>query len=190
MVVRPSVRGASRHLVIAFALATALGGAVPAMGLHLLPTLATAGTVYAAEQLVPADLATSAELGMLELVNADRLANGLDVLELDLQLASVARWRSQDMAGAGYFSHNIGDVPGHLVFDVLRAEGVTYRVAGENLARTSGRADQTGGAEAALMASPTHRANILRPEFTHLGVGVAIALDGSVVYTQLFKSAW
>ena len=70
-----------------------------------------------------------------------------------------------------------------------------YRVAGENVARIYGDAGSPGGAEetaaqaeVALMASPTHRANILHPDYTHLGVGVAD--DGRVIYTQLFKMAW
>jgi hypothetical protein len=39
------------------------------------------------------------------------------------------------------------------------------------------------------MASPMHRANIVRPDYTHLGVGVAVTADGRVIYTQLFKAA-
>ena len=134
---------------------------------------------------------TAAELQLIDLLNADRSAAGLPPLAADPRLMDVARWRSEDMAALAYFSHDVGNVPGRVVFDVLRAQGVRYRAAGENLARTSGSAEHTAAvAEAALMESPTHRANILRPDYTHLGVGVAIAPDGRVLYTQLFKTAW
>jgi len=155
------------------------------------PLLSLARTAYAAAPLAPAEVVLAFESQMLDLVNADRVANGLASLEFDPMLATVARWRSEDMATADYFGHDIGNVPGRRVFEVLRSKGVTYRAAGENLARLYiDTVESATVAEAALMNSPTHRANILQSGFTHLGVGVAVAHDGRVVYTQLFKTAW
>jgi uncharacterized protein YkwD len=128
------------------------------------------------------------EARMFDLVNGDRAAKGLVPLQHDPELASVARWRSEDMALRGYFSHDIG---GYQVFSVLREMGISYRVAGENLAFNTYSAEMTvEAAEQALMQSPTHRDNLLRTDFTHLGVGVAIGADGRYLYTQLFTREW
>ena len=128
------------------------------------------------------------EMAVFHLVNADRAASGLAPLSLDPSLVAIARWRSADMAALGYFGHAIGGVSGDFVFRVLDEQSVTYRVAGENLARTYAPLDESAAlVEVALMESPTHRANILLPDFTHLGVGVATAPDGRTLYTQLFR---
>ena len=187
----------------ALALVAALGGSgalhnpsasSPSTSLSLLPNV---GTAHAAVLAEAADVTLSSASHMTRLVNADRAAHGLTPLQFDQGLRAFAQWRSEDMAEADYFSHDIGNVPGRQIFDVLRSGGVTYRAAGENLARvyrgpggTADAGDTAAQAELALMASPTHRANILYPDYTHLGVGVAIAGDGRVLYTQLFKTAW
>ena len=155
------------------------------------------GAAHAARLDEPADVTLLPAAVMTRLVNGDRAAHGLTALQFDQGLRTFAQWRSEDMAAANYFSHDVGNVRGRQIFDVLRAGGVTYRAAGENLARlytdaSDPRAagDSAALAEVALMASPTHRANILYPGYTHLGVGVAVASDGRVIYTQLFKTAW
>lgn len=136
----------------------------------------------------PADAVPSLETRFIELLNADRQAHGLEPLEPDSELASVARWRSEDMAERDYFSHDIG---GYMVFQVLKDKGIDYRVAGENLAYNTHDANETAvAAQRALMNSPTHRDNILRPDYSHVGVGVAIGPDGKYLFTQLFKAAW
>lgn len=92
------------------------------------------------------------------------------------------------MAARNYFSHDIG---GYQVFQVLRDWGISYRVAGENLAYNYFGPDAAAAqAEWALMESPGHRANILRPDFTHVGMGVAVAADGRYLFTQLFRKEW
>jgi uncharacterized protein YkwD len=76
--------------------------------------------------------------------------------------------------------HDAGD--GDLVARAS-ARGVTAPVLGENVAR----ARSVALAYRALHASPSHRANLLRADYTHLGVGLARAEDGSVVYVcQIF----
>jgi uncharacterized protein YkwD len=52
--------------------------------------------------------------------------------------------------------------------DRLEAAGITYVVAGENLALAATATDVHTG----LMGSPGHRENILRPEFRRVGVAV------------------
>lgn len=169
-------RSALAGLALAATLATPLGGFLPRV-------------VHAEEaSFAPGHVTVSHEIALIDLLNADRAANGLPALEFDPGLASVARWRSEDMAARQYFSHDIG---GYQVFQVLRDHGIDYRVAGENLAYNYYSPEETAlRAEKALMESPTHRANILREDYTHVGVGVAVAPDGRFLFTQLFKRAW
>jgi uncharacterized protein YkwD len=147
-------------------------------------------TRVASADVLQAPSPLALEMAVFSLVNADRAAGGLAPLTIDPALVAVARWRSDDMAVQDYFSHDIGGVAGDTVFRVLREQSVTYRTAGENLARTYATPDQSPTLiEAALMDSPTHHANIMYPAYTHLGVGVAIAPDGRTLYTQLFRQA-
>jgi uncharacterized protein YkwD len=141
-------------------------------------------TAHADRLMVPSQVVMEAELQFLGALNADRVAHGLAPLEHDAELSAVARWRSDDMVARDYFSHDIG---GYMVFQILKDRGITYRIAGENLAQTYGPANVVGRTEASLMRSPTHRANILMLDYTNVGVGVALGPNGSYVFTQLFK---
>ena len=170
------VRRAVLASCIAFALCAASGAG------FLLPV-----NLVAIAAPLQASSSDALEMEVFSLVNADRAASGLAPLTIDPSLVAIARWRSEDMAVQGYFSHDISGVAGDYVFRVMREQSVTYRVAGENLARIYASPDQSALVESALMASPTHRANIMRPAYTHVGVGVAIAPDGHTLYTQLFR---
>ena len=92
------------------------------------------------------------------------------------------------MVARNYFSHDIG---GYQVFSVLQDKGIEYRVAGENLAYNyAPPVTAVAEAEVAFMSSPSHRANILRTDYTHIGVGMTIGSGGKVVFTQLFTLGW
>lgn len=106
------------------------------------------------------------EWKVFELTNQERVNNGLQPLQVDYELSRVAREKSRDMAVNRYFSHD-SPVYGS-PFDMMRSYGITYRTAGENIAK-----GQRTPAEVvnAWMNSPGHRANILNPNFTHIGVG-------------------
>lgn len=121
------------------------------------------------------------EARMLDLVNAERSARGLRLLQADPALAEVARAHSRDMFARGYFSHT--NPEGQEAFDRMRQAGLGYRTAGENLAL----AQSLAGAHQGLMDSPGHRANILRPGYGRVGIGV---LDGGrygLMVTQNFR---
>jgi uncharacterized protein YkwD len=119
---------------------------------------------------------------MLEMVNAERAKKRLKPLAADPQLAEVARAHSRDMFARGYFSHVTPE--GKDPFDRMRADDVRFLAAGENLAL----APTLPGAYQLLMNSPGHRANMLRPQFGRLGIGV---LDGGargLMITQDFRN--
>ena len=112
-----------------------------------------------------------AEKKMLELVNRERSRRGLNILEAGIPLRDVGRAHCLDMFNKSYFSHYTPD--GKSPFDRMKAAGVQYLTAGENLAY----APNVEIAHQGLMNSPGHRENILRPEFGKLGVGV---IDGGL----------
>ena len=108
---------------------------------------------------------------MLDLVNQERAAAGLKPLAADPELTEVARRHSADMFARGYFAHDTPE--GRTPFDRMRAANVRFITAGENLAL----APTVQVAHNGLMNSPGHRANILRPEFGRLGIGI---MDGGM----------
>jgi len=106
------------------------------------------------------------ESQVVELTNQERANHGLEPLEIDPQLSEVAEAKSNDMAENGYFSHNSPTYGSP--FDMMHSFGVDYQTAGENIARGQSTAQQVVDG---WMNSPGHRANILSPDFTHIGVG-------------------
>ncbi|HEX7456335.1 MAG TPA: CvpA family protein [Candidatus Nanoarchaeia archaeon] len=119
----------------------------------------------------------ASEKAMFDLVNKERKSRGLKAVIWDDQVRKVARAHCLDMFERGYFSHyspegvppfQQNNIPGR-----FEEAGIEYKAAGENLAY----APSVEVAHQGLMDSPGHRANILRPEFGHLGVGV---IDGGI----------
>jgi len=121
-----------------------------------------------------------AEQQLFELVNEERRAVGLAPLVWDERLVPVARQHSQEMFELGYFSHD-SPVKGS-PFDRIHAAGIDYQKAGENLAY----AQSVTVAHRGLMDSPGHRANILDPAYTRIGIGVVDAGPYGRMFTQLF----
>jgi uncharacterized protein YkwD len=139
----------------------------------------------------PAANATAADDGgfaakMLELVNQQRAAGGVAPLQAADSLARVAQdtrydgcgfpvfGRATDMGTRNYFSHTIAGCGTQSVSNVLAAVGVTTSGSDENIAWMSGTTDPLLAAQRLtndLMASPGHRANIMNPTFTHVGIG-------------------
>jgi len=121
-----------------------------------------------------------AERQLFDLVNEERTQRSLLALVWDQRLVPVARAHSEEMLRLKYFSHD-SPVSGS-PFDRLKAAKITYSRAGENLAY----AQSISVAHRALMDSPGHRENILRPEFTRIGIGVINAGVYGRMVTQLF----
>ena len=111
------------------------------------------------------------EARMLQLVNRERVAVGLQPLAADPELTEVARQHSTDMFARGYFAHDTPE--GRDPFDRMRDAGVRFSTAGENLAL----APTVQVAHTGLMNSPGHRANILHKDFGRVGIGI---MDGGI----------
>jgi uncharacterized protein YkwD len=118
---------------------------------------------------------------LVALVNAARTSAGLPPYRVNPVLMQLAAERAQALARTGLFTH---DIPGlGLPLAMEQAAGLSaWGMGAENLAE----AGSVAQAFALLMASPEHRANILNPYETQIGVGVAPLPSGGVVVSQLF----
>jgi uncharacterized protein YkwD len=122
----------------------------------------------------------AAERQMFDLVNEERANAGVGALVWDDRLVPVARAHSEEMFKLKYFSHR-SPTQG-TPFDRLEAAGITYKNAGENLAY----AQSVTIAHRGLMQSELHRDNILRPEYTRIGIGVISGGPYGRMFTQMF----
>jgi uncharacterized protein YkwD len=126
---------------------------------------------------------------VLRLANEARRRQGLPPLSGDQALAEAARRHSNDMLARGFFSHVNPD--GLSASQRLpRGYAQVLRQSGENIWMGSGQNLRdprylAGTIMSSLMASPGHRQNLLDPQYTHLGVGVA-AWGQEVRATQVF----
>jgi uncharacterized protein YkwD len=132
----------------------------------------------------------TARIGMLDLINAERVGAGSRPLHLDGTLDTIAQWRSRDMIKRNYFSHQI---PGAgTVFDVLNRDHVPFTSAGENIAMNDyitvySLAQTIQKTNTDFMNSPEHRDNILYPRYTDIGIGVAFQHGtGKLILTEVF----
>jgi uncharacterized protein YkwD len=130
---------------------------------------------------LPAD---EAERRMLALVNRDRQAAGLAPLLWDDRVAAVSRGHSEDMRKTKIVAH-ISPTTGSAA-DRVRGAGIKTAMVLENVARAYG----AGEAHTGLMNSPGHRANVLAPQATHIGIGVVLGEEVSgrreMFITQVF----
>lgn len=110
------------------------------------------------------DHETAAEI--FELVNSARIDAGLDPLAWSDALAEVGADHAFEMYLDGYFAH-ISTRTGDLG-DRLTSAGITFSVAGENLALATTVTEVHEG----LMESPGHRANIEGELYDRVGIAV------------------
>ncbi|MEV0185029.1 CAP domain-containing protein [Streptomyces sp. NPDC050625] len=137
-------------------------------------------TALWARPLAAGDLdRTCAEV--VELTNAQRRRAALPPLAVDPLLTAAAQAHSADMVARDFYSHTAPE--GSQPWDRAAAAGSARRTIGENIA-----CGQRSPAEVVegWMNSPGHRANILKPGFTHIGVGFAGGGRAGTYWTQLF----
>ena len=141
--------------------------------------------------LVLSGCLTADEGRAVTLLNQDRAANGgLRALAInDAAITKAQGWaqhlasRSNGVCSSATLSHS----------NLAQGAPAGWRYLGENVACrtvTGSVANAVAPLQAQLMASPGHRANILRPQFTHLGIGIAAVSTGTnrwvVFETQYF----
>jgi len=94
--------------------------------------------------------------------NTARVSAGVAPLTVNAQLSAVAQAWANKLAAAGALSHN----------PALRTQVTDWTVLGENV----GLAGDIPTVQAAFMHSPEHKANILDPRYTQIGVGSATSI--------------
>ena len=110
---------------------------------------------------------------VIRLTNVERSNNGLAPLTSNSMLSQAALAKGNDMLAKGYWAHFAPD--GTSPWTFFLNFGYKYRYAGENLARDFADAGSTVNA---WMNSPTHRENILNPNYQEIGIGV---VEGSLL---------
>ena len=127
--------------------------------------------------VVQADL----EKRVIAMLNEERRRAGLSRLEPAELLGVAARAHSTDMAARGYLDHTSPE--GATAADRVALAGYAFAAVGENIAWGQKDARQV---MTAWMHSRGHKANILSPHYTEVGVGVAATRHGALVWTQNF----
>jgi uncharacterized protein YkwD len=159
------------------ALGTAAAGAA-LVWLYLVPLIGLGPGLTAAMSAQEAEI--------LRLVNDERKRGGAPALKSSPRLVLASRGHSYDMALRNYLGHDgpAGDTPAERV----RGVGVDSAALGENLYldRDPERAKLAARTVKSWLGSVEHRANLLSPDFTTTGVGIARAADGTAYITQDF----
>jgi uncharacterized YkwD family protein/spore coat assembly protein SafA len=122
----------------------------------------------------------SFENQVISLTNQERAKAGIPGLQTDWELSRVARHKSEEMSNLKYFSHTSPKYGSP--FDMMKAFGIQYKTAGENIAQGQSSPDSV---VKSWMNSPGHRQNILSPNYTHIGVGFS---SNGNYWTQQFIS--
>lgn len=119
---------------------------------------------------------------MLQLINEDRQNNGLRPVEWDHTAAQIGRLHAEDMAQLGYFSHwNTNGYGPDMRYAISGGRDVVqenlysywYHFSSGTPAPITNWEQLIQDAQISLMNSPGHRANILDPAHTHVGIGIA-----------------
>lgn len=123
---------------------------------------------------------------VIRLTNVQRTENGLNPLTENTTLDAAALAKGNDMLAKGYWAHFAPD--GTSPWSFFLKFGYKYNYAGENLARDFGDASS---AVTAWMNSPSHRENILNPNYREIGIGVVegnLAGVDTTIIVQFFGS--
>jgi hypothetical protein len=127
---------------------------VAALSLTVTALMGSAAFASSASASPAGDLGTA--------TNTARISAGLAPLTVNAQLSTVAQAWANKLAAAGTLSHN----------PALQTLVTNWTVLGENV----GMAGDVPTVQNAFMHSPEHKANILDPRYTQMGVGSATSI--------------
>lgn len=121
----------------------------------------------------PASASSDPANSLVVATNQARAAAGVSSLSVSGDLVAAATSQARNMAASGLLYHTPG----------LNSEICCWVVLGENV----GEGPSAARLQAAFMASPEHRANILRTSFTQIGVGYALDHRGTLWVSEIFR---
>jgi uncharacterized protein YkwD len=128
------------------------------------------------EASCPAVINSGQAYALVDLVNTERVNQGMAALSVSGQLTSAAEDHSLDMACSNIFSHTGSD--GSSPFDRISAQGFSFSMAAENIYAGSGSYNSAQEAFNGWITSTGHRENMLNPEYTNIGIGYATNSNG------------
>ncbi|MGE5559655.1 MAG: CAP domain-containing protein [Chloroflexota bacterium] len=146
------------------------------VALLLVAILLFAGTA----QAIAADEPDREVVTLLAMINAEREQAGLRPLALSPELNGVAAAHAHDMIDNDFFAHNspTTGTPAHRA----KLAGVSFTKLGENLCGNV----SVDAAHQLLMASPTHKANILDPKYDKVGLAVVHGSKYGLIVVEMF----
>jgi uncharacterized protein YkwD len=110
---------------------------------------------------------------VIALTNAERIKAGLAPLDTSAALMNAAETYTALMAAGDTIGHEVGDTK---LGERITATGYSWSACGENVAAGYNTPESV---VAGWMASEGHRANILNPDYTDIGVGYVYRADGA-----------
>lgn len=131
--------------------------------------------------IMPEETESTYEEEVVRLTNIERANNGLAPLEMDAKLTEIAELKSADMRDNNYFAHTSPTYGSP--FNMMNQFDIRYLVAAENIAAGQRTPEEVVNS---WMNSEGHRANILREEITHIGVGYVEGGSYNTYWTQMF----
>jgi uncharacterized protein YkwD len=124
---------------------------------------------------------------ILSLINSERSKTGLGQLSWDDRLADLARQYSEKMAREHFFEHV--DSEGNDVVARARQNRIRgWSKIGENLFTCDPTDEVAKLSVYGWMHSPSHKENILDPEWRETGIGIAFARNGEIYITEVFAN--
>ena len=144
------------------------------------PLLSTVAAFLVAPALADELKLSEDEKAVIELTNAERKKADLPPLTPNPKLFAAARAHAANMAKQGKMEHILD---GKNPYERIKEAGYKFRVAAENIARSQGDLDDV---MKGWMNSKAHRENILAPEFTEIGLGLAKGDNDTVYFAQVF----
>ena len=125
------------------------------------------------------------EFEIYELINSRRQRSRLQQLGWDDGVAKMARQYSEEMARGNFFSHY--DKRGKTVADRAENSGLRgWTLIGENLFYCEGYDEISNLAVNGWLKSSSHRKNMMNPQWTATGIGIAADRSGRIYITQVF----
>lgn len=122
---------------------------------------------------------------LIVLMNQTRAKAGLRPLKPSRILGDVARSHSREMSAGNFFSHT--NLDGWGPQERLERAGFAWKAFGENLGCGQ---DSPEKILLTWMNSASHRATMLDPAYTEVGVGLVRGGECRIYWTALFARPW